>query len=64
MSETCETVVPEAPPKYNTLEPGLMWVSPTPPIIAAAYNNLIGDSLKKSRSETDWSSSTIKSQKI
>ena len=24
ISETCETVVPEAAPKYSTLEPGLM----------------------------------------
>jgi len=24
MSETWETVVPEAPPKYNTLDPGTM----------------------------------------
>jgi len=30
-------VVPEAPPKYKTFEPGLICVSSTPPIIAAAY---------------------------
>ena len=36
MSETCETVVPEAAPKYNTLAPGTMDVWEIPPNIEAA----------------------------
>ena len=36
MSDTWETVVPDAAPKYNTFEPGLMKMSSTPPITAAA----------------------------
>merc|ERR1719387_333664 len=35
MSETCETVVPEAPPRYSTLLPGLMGMEPMPPTIPA-----------------------------
>lgn len=36
MSDTCDTVVPFAAPRYNTLQPGGMWMLPTPPTIAAA----------------------------
>ena len=36
MSETCDTVVPDAAPKYRTLLPGSMWIEPTPPRMAAA----------------------------
>jgi hypothetical protein len=36
MSETCETLVPEAAPKYSTLAPGAMCILSTPPRIAAA----------------------------
>lgn len=36
MSETWETVVPEAAPRYSTLHPGLMWIWSTPPRMAAA----------------------------
>ena len=31
-----ETVVPDAAPKYSTLEPGFIWVLSTPPKMAAA----------------------------
>ena len=36
-SETWETVVPLAPPRYRTLDPGFMKISLIPPIIAAAF---------------------------
>lgn len=36
MSETWDTVVPEAAPRYMTLAPGLMWIWSTPPKMAAA----------------------------
>ena len=36
MSETCETVVPDAAPRYSTLDPGFMCILSTPPNIAAA----------------------------
>ena len=36
ISDTWDTVVPEAPPKYKTLKPGLIQVSEIPPIIEAA----------------------------
>jgi len=36
MSDTWLTVVPEAAPRYKTLEPGLMYMFPTPPMMAAA----------------------------
>lgn len=35
-SETCDTVVPEAAPRYNTFEPGGMYMLSIPPRIAAA----------------------------
>mmetsp|Transcript_16769 Transcript_16769/g.29378 ORF Transcript_16769/g.29378 Transcript_16769/m.29378 type:complete len:231 (-) Transcript_16769:54-746(-) len=35
-SATCDTVVPDAAPRYNTLAPGRMQGFSTPPIIAAA----------------------------
>jgi hypothetical protein len=36
ISETCETEVPEAAPKYKTFEPGLIQISSIPPATAAA----------------------------
>ena len=36
MSETCETVVPEAAPRYRTLLPGFIWILSIPPKMAAA----------------------------
>lgn len=36
MSETWDTVVPEAAPRYMTFAPGLMWIWSTPPKMAAA----------------------------
>lgn len=36
MSETCDTVVPEAAPRYMTFTPGLIWIWSTPPRMAAA----------------------------
>uniref|UniRef100_A0A2M4CA94 Putative secreted protein n=1 Tax=Anopheles marajoara TaxID=58244 RepID=A0A2M4CA94_9DIPT len=35
-SETCETVVPEAAPRYSTFDPGGIWILSTPPSTAAA----------------------------
>lgn len=42
MSDTWLTVVPEAAPRYMTLLPGLMWISATPPKMAAASLDLKG----------------------
>ena len=42
ISETCETVVPDAAPRYKTFEPGGMWILSTPPKIAAANFDLKG----------------------
>ena len=36
MSETCETLVPDAAPKYRTFKPGLMWMLSTPERMDAA----------------------------
>lgn len=36
MSETWDTVVPEAAPRYMTFAPGLIYIWSTPPKIAAA----------------------------
>jgi hypothetical protein len=36
MSETCETDVPDAAPKYSTLQPGLICILSTPANMAAA----------------------------
>lgn len=36
MSDTWDTVVPDAAPRYMTFEPGLMWIWSTPPKMAAA----------------------------
>lgn len=36
ISETWDTVVPEAAPRYMTFAPGLMWIWSTPPKMAAA----------------------------
>lgn len=36
MSETWDTVVPEAAPRYMTFAPGLMWILSIPPKMAAA----------------------------
>ena len=36
ISETCDTVVPEAAPRYKTLLPGFIQMFSTPPRIAAA----------------------------
>lgn len=36
MSETWDTVVPDAAPRYSTLAPGLIWILSTPPTMAAA----------------------------
>ena len=36
MSETWDTLVPEAAPRYSTLAAGLMWMLSTPAITAAA----------------------------
>ena len=35
VSETCDTVVAESPPKYSTLDPGLLSFAPIPPTIPA-----------------------------
>ena len=36
ISAMWETVVPDAAPKYSTLEPGFIWILSTPPKMAAA----------------------------
>ncbi|CAL4242805.1 unnamed protein product, partial [Meganyctiphanes norvegica] len=36
ISDTCDTVVPLAAPKYRTLHPGGMWIFATPPTTEAA----------------------------
>jgi hypothetical protein len=40
MSDTCETVVPEAAPRYKTLLPGIIPVSEIPPTTEAAILDL------------------------
>jgi len=42
MSETWETLVPEAAPRYSTLPPGLMWMLSTPAKTDAASFDLKG----------------------
>ena len=41
-SETWDTLVPDAAPKYKTLLPGGMWILSTPPKTAAANLDLKG----------------------
>lgn len=42
MSDTCDTLVPEAAPRYSTLPPGLMWMLSTPASTEAASLDLNG----------------------
>lgn len=42
MSDTWETLVPEAAPRYSTLPPGLMWMLSTPASTEAASLDLKG----------------------
>lgn len=42
ISDTWDTLVPEAAPKYKTFEPGLMWILSTPDKIEAASFDLKG----------------------